>query len=382
MICSRCVYDDGIPYISFDRDGVCNYCHQHNNLEKEYPKDFNILLRMSDKIKKDMKNKPYDVVVGVSGGCDSSYMLYLTKILLGLRPLAAHCDNGFNTDIANENLATMCKQLEIDLFIQRVPREVTADAIRASMLASIPEVDNISDIGLAATHYVACEKYKVKYIFEGSNFRTEGMAPPGWIYMDQIYIDDVQKKFGEINFKEYNISTMYLGQQLKWMLCNRIKKIRPLYYIDYNKEAIKEFLSKHYGWKWYGGHHMENKTSYFVNNYYLPKKFSIDIRQSEYAALVRDGQMEREDAINRLAVPAWGMSRTDYTLLKEILEVANFTDEQFCNIMQLPLKSYRNFKTYKKTFERMKPLFWMMYKMYLIPKSFYLKYASKEKNVR
>ena len=163
MICSRCVYDNRIPYINFDEDGVCNYCHQHDNLEKEYPKDFHILLGISDKIKKDMKNKPYDVVVGVSGGCDSSYMLYLTKVLLGLRPLAAHCDNGFNTDVANENLATICKQLEIDLFIQRVPREVTADAIRASMLASIPEVDNISDIGLAATHYVACEKYKVNF---------------------------------------------------------------------------------------------------------------------------------------------------------------------------------------------------------------------------
>ena len=337
---------------------------------------------MSDKIKKDMKNKPYDVIVGISGGCDSSYMLYLSKVLLGLRPLAVHCDNGFNTDIGNENLNTMCKQLEIELIIQKVPKEVTAAGLKAGMLASVPETDIISDIGLASTHFIACEKYGVKYIFEGRNFRTEGIIPPGWVYMDQKYINDIQERFGEIDLKKYDLPTMYLRQQLKWMLWNRIKKIRPLYFIDYNKENTKKFLSKNYGWKWYGGHHMENKTSYFANNYYLPKKFCIDIRQAEYAALVRDGQMKREEAINRLSSPAWGPSKEDHALLKEILKATNITDKQLYNIMKLPAKSYRDFKTYKKTFEKMKPFFWMMYKMDLIPKSFYLKYASKEKNIK
>ena len=381
MICSRCVYDDKIPFIKFDNNGVCNYCHQHENLDKEYPKDFNILLDMAIKIKKDMKNKPYDVIVGVSGGCDSSYLLHLTK-LLGLRPLAVHCDNGFNTEIGNENLATMCEQLNVKLIIQKVPKEVISDGIRAGMLASIPELDNISDIGLAASHFMACEKYGIKYIFEGRNFRTEGIVPPGWVYMDQQYINDIQKKFGLINHKDYNLPTMYLNQQLKWMIWNRIKKIRPLYYIDYNKESIKKFLKETYGWKWYGGHHMENKTSYFANNYYLPNKLGIDIRQCEYASLIRDGQMTREQALKKLSLPSWGTSETDNNILIEILEATELTLEQFNKIMKAPAKSYRDFKTYKKTFERMKPFFWLMYKLNFMTKSFYLKYASKEKNIK
>jgi hypothetical protein len=102
---------------------------------------------------------------------------------------------------------------------------------------------------------------------------------------------------------------MYLKQQLKWMLWKRTKKIRPLYYIDYNKENIKKFLMENYGWKWYGGHHMENKTAYFANNYYLPKKFGIDIKQVEYASLVRDGQMKRQEALDMLAWPAWSTNK-------------------------------------------------------------------------
>ena len=170
---------------------------------------------------------------------------------------------------------------------------------------------------------------------------------------------------------------MYIFQQLKWMLVNRIKKIRPLYYIDYNKESTKQFLTEKFGWEWYSGHHMENKTSYFANNYYLPKKFDIDLRISEYAALVRDGQMLRENALEKLSYPSWLNSQRDMELLSELLEMWNLTSDQLSDIMKRPAKFYWDYGTYKKTFELMKPFFWLMYKMNLSSKSFYLKYAKK-----
>jgi hypothetical protein len=166
---------------------------------------------------------------------------------------------------------------------------------------------------------------------------------------------------------------LWLPIWFKWMLINRIKKFRPLYYIDYNKEEVKKFLTSQFGWEWYGSHHAENKTSYFLNNYYLPKKFGIDIRYSEYAAFVRSGKMTKEEALDIISKPV----EFNVEVLKEWKKRLGFTNKEFKFYMDAPHKSYKDFKTYKQTFERLRPLFWIMYKLDLVPKSFYLKYTKK-----
>lgn len=375
MICSRCIYDDHIPYITFDSEGVCNYCHQYDQLVEEYPtgeEGWEKLKIIAEKIKYEGRKKPYDVVIGVSGGCDSSYMVYLAKEL-GLRPLAAHFDNTWNSKIAVENINNVLSSLNVDLFTHVVDNREYCDLLKSFMKASVPEIDNPSDIGLATTHYLACAKYGIKYIFEGHCFRTEGISPHGWFYMDAKYIESVQKKFG--SYKIETLPNLWLSRWLKWTVIKGIKKIRPLYYIDYEKEKTKEFLSEEFGWQWYGGHHMENRTAYFTNNYYLPLKFNIDLRYTEFAALVRSGQMTREEALTKIQEP----KPFDMGILEEVKKRLNFTDGEFERIMNLPLKSYRDYKTYKQTFERFRLLFWVMYKMDLVPKSFYMKYTSKYK---
>lgn len=373
MICSRCIYDNHIPYITFDSEGVCNYCHQSDQLEEEYPtgdEGWNKLKQIAKKIKHEGRKKPYDVVVGVSGGCDSSYLVYLAKEL-GLRPLAAHFDNTWNSKIAVENINNVLSSLNVDLFTHVVDNREYCDLLKSFLKASVPEIDNPSDIGLATTHYLACAKYGIKYIFEGHCFRTEGISPHGWFYMDAKYIESVQKQFGSYPIK--TLPNLWLLRWLKWAVINRIKKIRPLYYIDHNKEKAKELLSKEFGWQWYGGHHMENRTAYFTNNYYLPEKFNIDLRYTEFAALVRSGQMTREEALTRIQEP----KPFDTSILDEVKKRLDFTDEEFERIMNLPLKSYRDYKTYKQTFERFRWFFWVMYKMDMVPKSFYMKYTAK-----
>lgn len=372
QICKRCIYDETIPGARFDQDGVCIYCRQFDLMDKEYPtgeEGRKRLMKIADAIKRDGRNKKYDCIVGVSGGCDSSYLLYLTK-QIGLRPLAVHFDNTWDSKIAVENIQTVLSKLKVDLFTYVVNGDEFCDIFNSFLKASVPEVDTPSDIALATTHYLAASKYGVKYILEGHSFRTEGISPPGWFYMDGKYIQTIQKKFGSKKMKSFpNLS---LSKWLKWIVLDGIKKIRLLYYIDYKKEETKKFLKNELGWQWYGGHHMENRTAYFTNNYYLPKKFKIDLRYCEYSALVRSGQMTKEEALEKIAAP----KQFDMDILSEIMKRLGLTDQDFEDLMLLPPKTYRDYKTYKKTFERMKAFFWVLYKRNYVTKSFYMKYAS------
>lgn len=372
-VCTRCIYDERIPDISFDENGVCNYCHQFEQLEKEYPTGDEGRCKLEElaaKIKITGHDK-YDVIVGVSGGCDSSYLLHLAKEELGLRPLAVHFDNTWDSKIAVENIQRVTKRLGIDLYTHVVDNIEYNDIFKSFFRASVPDIDTPADIGLATTHYLAARKFGIKYIFEGHSFRTEGISPPGWFYMDAKYIESVYRQFGKGDFRTF--PNLWLARWLKWTIFDRIKKIRPLYYINYDKEAVKKFLIEKYGWQWYGGHHMENRTAYFTNNYYLPRKFGIDLRYCEYSALVRCGQMTRQEALAKIREP----KPFDKGILEEIKKRLNFDAAGFEKIMAAPRKSFLDYKTYKPFFERFKWLFKTMSSVDLVPKSFYLKYTKK-----
>ncbi len=371
-ICSRCIYDDTIPYITFNEEGVCNYCVQYDELNQMYPtgdKGMEYLRQLAATIKEEQKNRKYDVVVGVSGGTDSSYMMYLAKEVLGLRVLAAHFDNTWNSKTAVENIRCVTEKLGIDLYTHVVDNEEYNDIFHSFLKASVPDIDTPSDLALATVHYMACRKFGVKYIFEGHSFRTEGISPHGWFYMDAKYIESVQKKFG--SKKIVTLPSLWMSSWLKWIVVDKIKKIRPLYYLDYNKEAVKEFLTNTYGWQYYGGHHMENRTAYFTNNYWLPKKFGYDLRYCEFSALVRSGQWTRATALEEIKKE----KPFDTNILQEIYKRLGLTETGFAALMALPNKSYRDYKTYKKTFERLRWFFYILVKANLVPLSFYLKYT-------
>jgi hypothetical protein len=341
-------------------------------MELSYPtgeKGKKIIDEYVAQMKKDGVGKPYDVIIGVSGGCDSSYMLHLAKNVYGLRVLAAHFDNTYNSKIAVENIKLMIDKLNIDLFTYVVDNKEFEAVQRSLLKASVPEFEAATDLSLATSHYMACEKYGVKHIWEGHSFRTEGVSPPGWFYMDAKYIKSIHKMFGDGKIK--SIPLLWLSKWIKWMVVNKIKKFRPLYYMDYNKEETKKFLSETYGWQWYGGHHMENRTSYFINNYYLPVKFGIDLRWCEYSALVRSGQMEREVALKKIQEP----KPFDKDLLTEIKTRLSFNDDQWEAIMNAPKKHYTDYPTYKSTFERLRPFFYFLYKKGYVTRSFYDKFC-------
>lgn len=371
--CNRCLYDEDTPAITFDDKGVCNYCRTHDELLTQFPGGDlgkQQLLKIAEGIKKEGRNKKYDVVVGVSGGCDSSYLIHLAKEI-GLRPLAVHYDNTWDSTIAVENIHNVLKILNIDLWTYVVDNN-EYDELYLSMLKSgTPDLDVPTDIALASTLNMAASKYKIKYIFEGHSFRTEGLAPLGWIYMDAKYIYNVHKEFGKNKLETYPY--MWLSKQLKWMLVNRLKKIRPLWYLDYNKEDTKKMLIEKYNWQWYGGHHMENRITSFVHTFFFPRRFGIDFRAVGYSALIRSGQMTKKEGFEMLSIPP----DNDPDIVEMVKKRLHLADGQFHELMSAPIKSYKDYKTYKPIFEKWRPFFYLMAKMELIPWSFYIKYTSK-----
>lgn len=375
-VCSRCIYDSRISSIRFDENGVCNYCKMSDSLKSDYKtgtaEGERSFLKIVENIRRRGKNKKYDCIVGVSGGTDSSFMLHYVKRDLGLRPLAVHYDNTWNSAIATENIRKITKKLNVDLYTLVVDNKESDDIFRSFFLAGVPEIDAPTDLGFAETLNRAANEYNVDYVLEGHSFMEEGVSPLSTMYFDGKYIKDIHGKFGKLPMKTYPL--MDFKNFMKWALVKRIRKIRPFWYIKYSKSEAMDFLKKEYGWKYYGGHHLENRMSAFMHSYYLPNKFNIDNRCNALSALCRNGYISRSDAFDRYGRPP----EIESDLIEYVIKRFGLTRTEFDGIMNAPPVFYSEYKTYKRLFENLRCFFWVMYRMNLVPKSFYIKYTSKK----
>ncbi len=322
------------------------------------------------RIKRDAKanDSDYDCILGVSGGTDSSYLAHLL-VEMGVKPLAVHFDNTWNSPIATANIYAVLDRLGVDLETYVVDNAEYDDIYRSFMLAGVKDIEAPTDIGFMGVLYRAAEKHKIKHIVEGHSFRTEGISPMGWLYMDGGYIIDVHRKHGRIPTSTF--PNMSFIDFLRWSAWSGIQRTRPLYWINYQKEDAKKFLSKTYGWRWYGGHHLENRFTAFYHTYFLPKRWKINFRQIELSALVRSLQLDRDVAIEQFLAPRQG----DAEIIELVKKRLGFTDSEFEEAMALSPRSYRDFATYKQRFERLRPLFWLLWKLNRVPKSFYEKFC-------
>jgi hypothetical protein len=334
-----------------------------------------ILQGIIDDIKKDGRGKPYDVIVGVSGGTDSSYMLYLSK-KWGLRPLAVHYDNTWNSAIATQNIRKILKALEVDLYTHVVDNKESDDIFRSFFFAGVSEIDAATDLGIAETMFRAASKYQVKYILEGHSFITEGITPLGKNYFDGKYIQSIHRTFGRKDMQSYPLMTF--SRFMWWAMAARIKKIRPFWYINYSKEEARKFLESEYEWEYYGGHHLENRITAFFHGIYLPQKFQADYRNNSLSALARLGKMSREDALEEYITPP----KVEDDLLAYFKKRLELTDEEYESVMQESPKYWQDYPTYKGRFELLRPLFLVLAKANLVPMSFYLKYCFPSKRAK
>jgi len=371
-ICSRCIYDEHVTGIHFDEEGVCNYCLQIEQLSKTYGtgqfKGQEKLSKILQKIKKEGQNKKYDCVIGVSGGTDSSYLL-LKAVEWGLKPLAVHYDNTWNTATATQNIFKVTSKLDIDLYTYVISNKEADDIFRAFFFSGVPEFDASTDIAFAQVLRMAAAKYGIKYIIEGHSFIAEGISPQGNNYFDGRYIKSVHSRFGQRKIKTFpNLSFLNF---LKWSILYRQIFIRPLWYINYSKTEARKILEKKTGWKYYGGHHLENRATAFLHTIYNPQKFGIDNRNWSLSAEVRANLISRESALNIYN----SKINPDIELVNYLKKRLNLTDEEYETTMKGKKSNFRDFKTYKKWFEILRPFFYILSKKNMVPKSFYLKYC-------
>ncbi len=356
QICRRCVMDTSDPEIVFDEEGVCNHCHGyrkriHNDLHlDEAGKDH--LNAIVDQVKSRFKGRQYDCLIGVSGGVDSTYVAYLAKKVFGLRPLAVHFDNGWNSELAVKNIQKTLKRLDIDLFTYVVEWEEFRDLQKSFIEASVINWEIPTDHGITALLYRIAAKHNIKYILGGGNIATEAIMPISWVFYarDLKHIKSVHKQFSSRPLKTF--PTMSMRRFLYYTFVRGIKWFPILNYVDYNNEKVMEIIQEDLGWEYYGGKHYESIFTRFYQGYVLPEKFGVDKRRAHLATMVNSEQMNREDALEKLAGPKYDPDQfaKDYQFFIKKFEL---TDEQFRELFDRPVKSHGNYGSNAILFEKL-----------------------------
>ncbi len=372
-ICKKCLMDDSVNGIVFDENGECQFCKIHDFLEKKFPLNVDttkVLEELVNKIKRGGRKKEYDCILGVSGGRDSTYTLY-KAVEFGLRPLAVHFDNGWNSEIAVKNIENACKILNVDLHTHVADWEEFKDLQRAFLFASVPDAEVPTDWVIFSVLYNEAVNAGVKYIIHGHSFRTEGTTPLSWTYMDGRYIKDVHKRFGKVKLKSF--PNMGLFKYLYRSFFNKVEQVRILYYIPYDEKEVFKLLERELKWVNYGDKHHESKYTSFFQSYILPRKFNIDKRKLHYSAKIRSGQISRDEAFEVINKDPFtdGEELIDYCLKK-----LDLTHDEFEKIMSEKPKSFLDYKSYYSLVKSMHlPLKWGT-KIGVIPDTVYKKFFS------
>lgn len=345
--CTKCVLDTTVEDITFDENGVCNYCKEYDKVIKTIPTGVdaqNKLNQIAKEIKRDGKNKNYDCILGLSGGVDSTYLAHLV-VELGLRPLVVHIDTGWNSEIAVQNIENVVKILNLDLFTYVVDWEEMKDLQLAFFRASVPDCDIPQDHVFPALLHKIAKENKLKHIISGHNVVTEYILPRNWSYdsNDLTHILDIHKRFGTIPLKKYPRYSLF-DRMIYYRWIFHIKSHRFLNYIPYNKDKVKIFIQEKLAWRDYGGKHFESRFTKFFQSYYLPAKFGFDKRKAHLSNLIISGQLSKEEAIKELEKDLYDLNELEYDV-EFVCKKLAISREEWNKIMSLPIKKHSEYKS-------------------------------------
>jgi aminotransferase len=345
-ICTRCIMDTSDPQISFNSEGVCNHCREFDETTRKgwFPNEegANRLKNIIDQIKIDGKNKEYNCIIGLSGGADSSYMA-LKVHEWGLRPLVVHVDGGWNSELAVANIEKIVKHCGYHLHTHVVDWEEMRDLQLAYLRAGVANQDVPQDHVIFASMYHFTIKYKLRYILSGGNIASESIFPSGWLIdaMDAINLKAIHRKYGERPLNTFN-TISFFEYYIWYPFVKKMRTVRPLNFMLYNKKSAIEELSRTIGWRDYGRKHGESLFTKFYQSYYLPIKFGYDKRRPHLSSLIVSGQMTRDEAIQKLEEPLYNTRELESDIGYFCKKMC-ISRKQFDEFMTAPIHHYSEF---------------------------------------
>jgi len=348
--------DTSDPAITFDAQGICNHCTAAiRRFEKQLlgPRERQTALdRLASKIIEEGGGKEYDCIIGVSGGVDSTAVAFTVK-RLGLRPIAIHFDNGWDSELAVDNITRTLNNLDIELDTYVVDWEEFRDLQLSFIEAGVANVEAPTDHAIAALLFKKAREYKIRFILTGSNLVTEAIMPLSWGHFNQDLrqLKAIHRRFGSVPLT--SLPMISLPEFLNYVLIGRIRPIPLLNYIDYQKEDTKKQLTEEVGWRDYGGKHYESVWTRFYQGYYLPTKFGFDKRRAHLSTLICSGQMGRDEALAEMEKAPYA----DPALLREdmqyVLKKFRLSQEQFQALIASPGKPATDYPSHDFLFRRL-----------------------------
>ena len=350
QVCTNCVMDTTDSRINFDEKGVCDHCNifKYNiepfwNTNEKGKKELEILV---SRIKKQGEGKDFDCLMGMSGGIDSSFLLYKMVTKYGLRPLVFHVDAGWNSQIAVNNIERLVDGLGLDLYTEVINWEEMKDLQLAFFKSGVPHIDVPQDHAFFATMYKFASKHKIKTILTGGNYSTECVRNPlEWMYYqsDSIQLNDIYTKFGSGKLKDYKVTNI-LWHKLWLPYFIGIKLYRPLDFLPYNKEHAMQELVEKYGYQKYPQKHFESRFTRFYEGFWLHERFGFDTRKVQYSSLILTNQMTRDEALLKLNEKVYSKEQIneDFDYISNKLGI---TVDELWSYFHAPKKTYKDYKS-------------------------------------
>jgi N-acetyl sugar amidotransferase len=348
-ICSNCIMDTSDSNITFDDRGWCDYCNNyHRNIRPNWHPDeigARQLAKTADEIRRAGRGRDHDCVIWLSGGVDSSYVTYLAKEQLGLRPLLLHVDAGWNSQQAVNNIEKLVDGLGLDLHTEVVDWLEMRDLQLAFFKAQVPHLDTPQDHAFFAGLYNFAAKHGVKYILTGANYSTECVREPlEWHYhaSDLRQLRDIHRRFGTRALKSFPLADIFT-YKLYYRFVKGVRVVKPLNSVPFVKEDAMQLLVDRFGWQRYAHKHYESRFTRFYEGFWLPTKFGYDKRRAHFSSLILTGQMTRDDALEKIRQRAYD----EETIAHDFEYVATKLDigvEALRDLLKGPNRSYRDYR--------------------------------------